>query len=93
LVALAPALAAGSRRARKQSARPDVAQLMGAHETVVMDDHQRVIDEVSALTGGAFCERVIEVTGAAGRSTCPVSSPASAAGWSSPASTRTACGR
>ena len=49
--------------ARKQSAL-DVAVAMGAAETVVMDDHQRVIDEVSSLTGGAFCERVVEVTGA-----------------------------
>ena len=38
---------------------------MGAAETVVMDAHQRVIDEVATLTGGAFCERVIEVPGAA----------------------------
>ena len=49
--------------ARKQSAL-DVARAMGAADTVVMDDHQRVIDEVASLTGGAFCERVIEVTGA-----------------------------
>jgi threonine dehydrogenase-like Zn-dependent dehydrogenase len=49
--------------ARKQSAL-DVATAMGAAETVVMDDHQRVIDEVARLTGGAFCERVLEVTGA-----------------------------
>jgi threonine dehydrogenase-like Zn-dependent dehydrogenase len=49
--------------ARKQSAL-DLAVSLGAAETVVMDDHSRVIDEVSELTGGAFCERVIEVTGA-----------------------------
>jgi 2-desacetyl-2-hydroxyethyl bacteriochlorophyllide A dehydrogenase len=49
--------------ARKASAL-EVARAMGAAETVVMDDHQRVIDEVATLTGGAFCERVLEVTGA-----------------------------
>jgi threonine dehydrogenase-like Zn-dependent dehydrogenase len=50
--------------ARKQSAL-DLARTMGAAETVVMDDHVRIIGEVQELTGGAFCERVIEVTGAA----------------------------
>jgi threonine dehydrogenase-like Zn-dependent dehydrogenase len=49
--------------ARKASAL-ELARTLGAAETVVMDDHQRVIDEVAALTGGAFCERVVEVTGA-----------------------------
>ena len=49
--------------ARKQSAL-DLARALGAAETVVMDDHQRVIDEVARRTGGAFCERVVEVTGA-----------------------------
>ena len=64
LVALAAA--AGARViavARKESALA-LARTMGAAETVVMDDHSRVIDEVAELTGGAFCERVIEVTGA-----------------------------
>jgi threonine dehydrogenase-like Zn-dependent dehydrogenase len=28
-----------------------------------MDEHFQIIDEVSALTGGRFCDRVIEVTG------------------------------
>jgi threonine dehydrogenase-like Zn-dependent dehydrogenase len=37
--------------ARKASAL-EVARAMGAAETVVMDDHQRVIDEVATLTGG-----------------------------------------
>lgn len=35
----------------------------GASDTVVMDDHARIIEEVSALTDGAFCARVIEATG------------------------------
>lgn len=50
--------------ARKRSAL-GVATAMGAHDTIVMDDHTRIIEEVSRLTGGAFCERVVEVTGAA----------------------------
>jgi threonine dehydrogenase-like Zn-dependent dehydrogenase len=41
----------------------DVARRMGADETVAMDDHWRVIEEVKQLTGGAFCERVIEAVG------------------------------
>lgn len=40
-----------------------IAHRMGASEVIAMDDHQRVIDEVKALTGGAGCERVIEATG------------------------------
>ncbi len=61
------AAAAGARVvavARKPSAL-ELARQMGATETVVMDDHERVIDEVRELTGGVFCERVVEVTGAA----------------------------
>jgi threonine dehydrogenase-like Zn-dependent dehydrogenase len=49
--------------ARKESAL-DVARQLGAKETVVLDDHARVIGAVSDLTGGDFCERVVEVTGA-----------------------------
>jgi threonine dehydrogenase-like Zn-dependent dehydrogenase len=41
----------------------DVARAFGAHELVPMDDHWRVIERVKALTGGAFCHRVIECTG------------------------------
>ena len=41
----------------------DVARDMGAAETIRMDDHQAIIDRVKALTGGAFCERVIEAVG------------------------------
>ena len=41
----------------------DVARTMGAHETIVMDDHQRIIDEVRRLTDGRGCERTIECVG------------------------------
>jgi threonine dehydrogenase-like Zn-dependent dehydrogenase len=41
----------------------DVARAFGAHETVAMDDHYRVIEQVKSLTGGAGCARVIEAVG------------------------------
>ena len=42
----------------------DLARSLGAAETVAMDDHQRVIDAVGALTGGALCRTVVEAVGA-----------------------------
>jgi len=41
----------------------EVARRMGAAETIVMDDHNAIIERVKELTGGAFCERVIEAVG------------------------------
>jgi len=41
----------------------DLARRFGARETIAMDDHQGIIDQVSALTGGRLCERVIEAVG------------------------------
>ena len=41
----------------------EVARRMGAAETIVMDDHNAIIERVKALTGGAFCDRVIEAVG------------------------------
>ncbi|AXV15251.1 L-iditol 2-dehydrogenase [Neorhizobium sp. SOG26] len=41
----------------------DVAKRMGAAETIAMDDHWRIIEEVKQLTGGQFCGRVIEAVG------------------------------
>jgi threonine dehydrogenase-like Zn-dependent dehydrogenase len=41
----------------------DIARRMGADETLVMDDHGRIIEAVKQVTGGAFCERVIEAVG------------------------------
>jgi threonine dehydrogenase-like Zn-dependent dehydrogenase len=40
-----------------------VARKMGAAETIQMDDHQQIIEQVKALTDGRFCERVIEAVG------------------------------
>jgi threonine dehydrogenase-like Zn-dependent dehydrogenase len=41
----------------------DLARRMGAAETLAMDDHYAIIRAVEALTGGRFCERVIEAVG------------------------------
>ena len=41
----------------------DVARQFGAHETIAMDDHRRIVERVQSLTNGAGCERVIEAVG------------------------------
>ncbi|RYZ08531.1 MAG: L-iditol 2-dehydrogenase, partial [Comamonadaceae bacterium] len=41
----------------------EVAREAGAHETILMDDHGRILEEVKRLTGGRWCERVIEAVG------------------------------
>ncbi|MCR5872932.1 zinc-binding dehydrogenase [Phenylobacterium sp. J426] len=41
----------------------DVARQFGAAEVVPMDDHRTIIERVRELTGGRFCERVIEAVG------------------------------
>ncbi|WP_245421987.1 MDR/zinc-dependent alcohol dehydrogenase-like family protein [Alsobacter soli] len=41
----------------------DLARRMGAAETIAMDDHNGIIAQVKDLTGGAFCERVVEAVG------------------------------
>jgi threonine dehydrogenase-like Zn-dependent dehydrogenase len=41
----------------------DIARQFGAAEVIPMDDHQGIIEQVKALTGGKFCERVIEAVG------------------------------
>lgn len=39
------------------------AREMGAAHVIAMDHHQRIIDEVKRLTGGKFCDVVIEAVG------------------------------
>ena len=59
------AAAAGARviaLARRESVLR-LAGEMGAAHTVAMDDHWRIIEEVKTLTGGTFCDVVIEATG------------------------------
>lgn len=41
----------------------DVARAFGAAETIPMEDHNGIIGEVKELTGGVFCDRVIEAVG------------------------------
>jgi threonine dehydrogenase-like Zn-dependent dehydrogenase len=41
----------------------DVARSMGAAQTIAMDDHWRIIEEVRKLTGGRFCDVVVEAVG------------------------------
>ena len=41
----------------------DVAKSMGAAETIPMDDHWKIIEKVKGLTGGTFCDVVIEAVG------------------------------
>jgi threonine dehydrogenase-like Zn-dependent dehydrogenase len=41
----------------------DVARAFGAAETIAMDDHHGIISRVKDLTGGMFCDRVIEAVG------------------------------
>jgi len=41
----------------------DVARQFGAAETIPMEDHNEIIGQVKELTGGGFCDRVIEAVG------------------------------
>ena len=41
----------------------DLARKMGAAETIPMLDHWQIIERVRELTGGVFCDRVIEAVG------------------------------
>jgi len=41
----------------------DLARRMGASETIPMEDHHAIIERVKDLTGGTFCDRVIEAVG------------------------------
>lgn len=41
----------------------EMATKCGADETIVLDDHWKIIEEVKNLTNGEFCDRVIEATG------------------------------
>lgn len=41
----------------------EVAREMGAHATMEMDDHWKILDRVKSATGGEMCDRVIEAVG------------------------------
>lgn len=58
--------AAAGARVIAISRRPyslEVAREMGAAETIPMDDHWQIIESVKTLTGGKFCDCVIEAVG------------------------------
>jgi threonine dehydrogenase-like Zn-dependent dehydrogenase len=40
-----------------------IARDAGAHELIEMDNHHRIIDRVRGLTGGTFCDVVVEAVG------------------------------
>ncbi len=42
----------------------DVARTSGAAETILMDDHWKILEQVRQLTDGRWCQRVIEAVGA-----------------------------
>lgn len=59
------AIAAGARViaiSRRQESL-DLARLLGPVHTIPMHDHMTIIDQVRELTGGKFCDRVIECVG------------------------------
>jgi threonine dehydrogenase-like Zn-dependent dehydrogenase len=41
----------------------EVARRYGAAETIPMEDHHAIIEQVKALTGGVLCDRVVEAVG------------------------------
>jgi threonine dehydrogenase-like Zn-dependent dehydrogenase len=41
----------------------ELARHCGAAHTIALDDHHKVLEQVKTLTGGRWCERVIEATG------------------------------
>ncbi|MFC4728564.1 MDR/zinc-dependent alcohol dehydrogenase-like family protein [Coralloluteibacterium thermophilus] len=47
----------------RQASSLALARECGAAETIAMNDHWEIIEQVRQLTGGRFCERVIEATG------------------------------
>ncbi|MBA4149781.1 MAG: zinc-binding dehydrogenase [Verrucomicrobia bacterium] len=42
----------------------ELARFYGATETIALEDHRRIIEQVKGLTDGAGCDRVIEAVGA-----------------------------
>ncbi len=59
------AIAAGARviAIARQPFALDLADRLGAEHTIAMQDHWQIIEQVKELTGGQFCDRVIEATG------------------------------
>ncbi|HVK77638.1 MAG TPA: zinc-binding dehydrogenase [Kofleriaceae bacterium] len=66
LVQLAARVGARVIAVSRRPASLEVARAMGATEVLALDDADAVVGQVEALTGGAGCDRVIEVTGLQG---------------------------
>lgn len=47
----------------RRSSSLDLARRFGAAETIAMDDHGGIVEQVAALTAGKYCERTIEAVG------------------------------
>jgi threonine dehydrogenase-like Zn-dependent dehydrogenase len=47
----------------RRQASLDLARMMAAAETIPLHDHSQIIERVRELTGGTFCDRVIEAAG------------------------------
>ena len=63
LTQLAAAVRANVIAISRRPASLETARRMGAAHAIPMEDHHAIIEEVGQLTGGKFCERVIEATG------------------------------
>lgn len=63
LTALATEVGARVIAISRRSSSLALARRYGAAETIAMDDHWRIIEEVKALTGEELCPRVIECVG------------------------------
>ncbi len=63
LVQLAAAAGAQVIALSRRAFALDLARHMGAAETLVLDDHEGLIQQVKNITGGRFCDVVIEAVG------------------------------
>lgn len=61
--ALATAMGANVVAITRRKAALDLARKHGAVETIELDDHYRIIDQMKKITGGKGCDRVVEATG------------------------------
>jgi len=63
LTALAAAQGAGVVAISRRQCSLDLARRYGAEQTILLDDHQRVIEQVREIAGEEGCDRVVEATG------------------------------
>lgn len=63
VTALASASGAKVIAISRRASSLELASTYGAHETVLLDDHQRVLERVKEIVGEKGCDRVVEATG------------------------------